>query len=165
MADWCKLGVWRFLLPNNINGKISVQRRHATIKRPLLLVQQKSWLRAAAGGNVQPTKRPLPCCLVQAVMVEEPSPEAALHCLQGLRPRYEAHHGVRLADSALEAAVTAAQRYIPDRWGGGGGALGGALASLGRQLLQGPALAALLARSAGRYGAKRGGFVLLSGSC
>jgi len=34
---------------------------------------------------------------------------------QGLRPKYEAHHGVVITDAALEAAVRCAKRYVPDR--------------------------------------------------
>jgi hypothetical protein len=51
-------------------------------------------------------------------MVEEPTPEAALGCLLGLRAKYESHHGVRFTPEALAAAVSAAQRYIPDRCAG-----------------------------------------------
>jgi ATP-dependent Clp protease ATP-binding subunit ClpB len=41
--------------------------------------------------------------LLQLVMVEEPTPEEALRWLQGLRRRYERHHGVRFTDAALDA--------------------------------------------------------------
>ena len=34
---------------------------------------------------------------------------------QGLRPKYEAHHGVVITDAALEAAVRCAKRYVSDR--------------------------------------------------
>ncbi len=49
------------------------------------------------------------------VYVEEPDLEMAVRMLQGLRDRYEAHHGVRFTDDALEAAVKLADRYVPDR--------------------------------------------------
>ena len=39
------------------------------------------------------------------VVVEEPSQEAALEILKGVRPRYEEHHKVKISDEALEAAV------------------------------------------------------------
>ncbi len=49
------------------------------------------------------------------VYVEEPTLEVAVQMLRGLRDRYEAHHGVRFTDEALEAAVKLADRYVPDR--------------------------------------------------
>ncbi len=52
----------------------------------------------------------------QSVTVGEPSEEEALAILQGLRPKYEAHHRVRITDEALGAAVTLSVRYIPDRF-------------------------------------------------
>ena len=52
----------------------------------------------------------------QPVIVEEPSPEEAYEILKGLRPYYEKHHGVRIEDTALEAAVKMSQRYINDRF-------------------------------------------------
>jgi ATP-dependent Clp protease ATP-binding subunit ClpC len=51
----------------------------------------------------------------QPVRVGEPSVEDAIAILYGLRDRYEQHHKVRIEDAALEAAVTLAARYIPDR--------------------------------------------------
>ena len=51
----------------------------------------------------------------QPVQVEEPSKEETLAILQGLRPQYEQHHGVRIPDEALEAAVDLSERYINDR--------------------------------------------------
>ncbi|CAI5535273.1 unnamed protein product [Closterium sp. Naga37s-1] len=51
----------------------------------------------------------------QPVTVEEPSEEAALEILHGLRHLYEAHHKCVLSDSALAAAVTLSARFIPDR--------------------------------------------------
>ncbi len=51
----------------------------------------------------------------QPVLVEEPDPEVAIEMLRGLRPRYEAHHKVKVEDDAIEAAVRLSQRYISDR--------------------------------------------------
>ena len=52
----------------------------------------------------------------QPVQVDEPSPEAALEILKGLRPKYEQHHRLQLTDEALEAAVQLSRRYIHDRF-------------------------------------------------
>lgn len=52
----------------------------------------------------------------QPVVVEEPSEEETIEILQGLRPYYEKHHGVKIEDAALEAAVKMSVRYINDRF-------------------------------------------------
>ena len=52
----------------------------------------------------------------QPVYVEEPSPEEAVAILRGLKYKYEVHHGVKISDSALEAAVHLSARYITDRF-------------------------------------------------
>ncbi len=52
----------------------------------------------------------------QPVMVEEPSEEDTVSILRGLKEKYEVHHGVRISDSAIIAAVTLSTRYIPDRF-------------------------------------------------
>ena len=52
----------------------------------------------------------------QAITVGEPTVEEALLILQGLRPKYEAHHKMKITDEALEAAVELSVRYIPDRF-------------------------------------------------
>ncbi len=52
----------------------------------------------------------------QPVMVSEPTPEQAIEILLGLRDSYEAHHRVKIADAALEAAVELSDRYISDRF-------------------------------------------------
>ncbi len=52
----------------------------------------------------------------QPVMVNEPSPDEALQILHGLKDKYEAHHGVRITDEAMEAAVDLSVRYITDRF-------------------------------------------------
>src|SRR3954453_8575814 len=52
----------------------------------------------------------------QPVLVGEPSAEDAIAILRGLKERYEVHHGVRIADSALIAAATLSHRYIADRF-------------------------------------------------
>ena len=51
----------------------------------------------------------------QPVLVEEPDAETAIEMLTGLRPKYEAHHGVRVEDAAVEAAVRLSRRYVSDR--------------------------------------------------
>jgi ATP-dependent Clp protease ATP-binding subunit ClpC len=52
---------------------------------------------------------------LQPVFVDEPSVEATIEMLKGLRPRYEAHHKIKISDEALEAAARLSQRYISDR--------------------------------------------------
>jgi ATP-dependent Clp protease ATP-binding subunit ClpC len=52
----------------------------------------------------------------QPVMVEEPSPEDSILILQGLKDKYEAHHGVKITDEAIKAAVNLSVRYITDRF-------------------------------------------------
>ncbi len=51
----------------------------------------------------------------QTVYVSEPSVEDTIAILRGLKPRYDAHHGVRIQDAALVAAATLSHRYIADR--------------------------------------------------
>jgi ATP-dependent Clp protease ATP-binding subunit ClpB len=52
----------------------------------------------------------------QPVFVSEPSVEATIAILRGLKERYEVHHGVRIQDTALVAAATLSHRYITDRF-------------------------------------------------
>ena len=52
----------------------------------------------------------------QPVMVSEPTVEATIAILRGLKERYEVHHGVRIQDAALVAAATLSHRYITDRF-------------------------------------------------
>ncbi len=52
----------------------------------------------------------------QPVFVGEPSLEDTIAILRGLKERYEVHHGVRIADSAIIAAATLSNRYIADRF-------------------------------------------------
>ena len=52
----------------------------------------------------------------QKVLVAEPSVEDAIAILRGLRERYEAHHGVRISDRAIVAAVELSARHIGDRF-------------------------------------------------
>ncbi|MBN2842985.1 MAG: AAA family ATPase, partial [Sedimentisphaerales bacterium] len=52
----------------------------------------------------------------QPTLVEEPSVEATIAILRGLKHRYDTHHGVRITDSALVAAATLSKRYIADRF-------------------------------------------------
>ncbi len=51
----------------------------------------------------------------QPVFVDEPSVEDTISILRGLKERYEVHHGVRIQDSAVIAAATLSDRYLPDR--------------------------------------------------
>ncbi len=52
---------------------------------------------------------------LQPVFLSEPSVETTIEMLRGLRPRYEAHHKIKISDEALEAAAKLSQRYISDR--------------------------------------------------
>jgi len=52
----------------------------------------------------------------QPVYVNEPSVEDTISILRGLKDKYEQHHGVRIADSAIVAAATLSNRYITDRF-------------------------------------------------
>jgi len=52
----------------------------------------------------------------QIVYVGEPNVEDTIAILRGLRERYEAHHNVRIKDSAIVAAATLSHRYISDRF-------------------------------------------------
>ncbi|MDM8311212.1 ATP-dependent Clp protease ATP-binding subunit [Clostridium cadaveris] len=52
----------------------------------------------------------------QPVMVVEPTKEETLQILKGVRDKYEAHHGVKITDEALEASITLSDRYITDRY-------------------------------------------------
>jgi ATP-dependent Clp protease ATP-binding subunit ClpB len=51
----------------------------------------------------------------QPLLVEETSVEESISILRGLKQRYEVHHGVRITDPAVIAAVTLSNRYITDR--------------------------------------------------
>jgi len=52
----------------------------------------------------------------QSVQVGEPDEKQAMQILQGLRPKYEAYHGLSIEDEALRTAVTLSKRYLPDRF-------------------------------------------------
>lgn len=52
----------------------------------------------------------------QAVYIEEPSEEDSISILRGIKDKYELHHGVRISDNAIVAAVTLSKRYITDRF-------------------------------------------------
>ena len=52
----------------------------------------------------------------QQVLVDQPTVEDTISILRGLKERYEVHHGVRIADSALVAAAMLSNRYIADRF-------------------------------------------------
>jgi ATP-dependent Clp protease ATP-binding subunit ClpB len=52
----------------------------------------------------------------QAVVVDEPTEEDAISILRGIKDKYELHHGVRIKDDAIIAAVELSSRYISDRF-------------------------------------------------
>ncbi len=52
----------------------------------------------------------------QKVLVEEPSIESSISILRGIKEKYELHHGVRITDGALVAAVQLSDRYINERF-------------------------------------------------
>ncbi|TSC95169.1 MAG: ATP-dependent Clp protease ATP-binding subunit ClpB [Parcubacteria group bacterium Licking1014_1] len=52
----------------------------------------------------------------QPIYVQEPSAGDAIAILRGIKEKYEVHHGVRIKDSAIKAAVELADRYISDRF-------------------------------------------------
>ena len=52
----------------------------------------------------------------QPITVGEPTVEESIQILKGLRDKYEAHHGVKITDSALESAAKLSHRYIADRF-------------------------------------------------
>ncbi|KAI0924160.1 chaperone ATPase hsp78, variant 6 [Taiwanofungus camphoratus] len=52
----------------------------------------------------------------QSVQIEEPTVEATISILRGLKPRYEVHHGVGIADGALVTAAVYGARYVSDRF-------------------------------------------------
>ena len=51
----------------------------------------------------------------QPILVEEPDLESSIEMLKALRPKYEAHHKLKIKDEALEAAASLSQRYITGR--------------------------------------------------
>jgi len=52
----------------------------------------------------------------QPIMVEEPNEDDAIAILRGIKDKYELHHGVRITDAAIIAAVKLSVRYITDRY-------------------------------------------------
>ncbi len=52
----------------------------------------------------------------QEVLVEEPSKEATKEILEGLRERYESHHGLVISEEAIDAAIEYSVRYLPDHY-------------------------------------------------
>jgi ATP-dependent Clp protease ATP-binding subunit ClpC len=52
----------------------------------------------------------------QKILIEEPPVEETSEILKGLRPKFEEHHKLTIADEALEAAAELSQRYITDRF-------------------------------------------------
>ena len=53
---------------------------------------------------------------LQPVFIGEPTVDDTVEMLRGLRPRYEAHHKIKITDAALSAAAQLSQRYISDRF-------------------------------------------------
>jgi len=53
---------------------------------------------------------------LQPIFIGEPGIEATIEMLKGLRPRYEAHHKIKISDEALTAAAKFSQRYVSDRF-------------------------------------------------
>ena len=51
----------------------------------------------------------------QSIAVEPPNAEQTYEILKGIRPKYEAHHRVKISDAALRAAIEFSGRYIPGR--------------------------------------------------
>ncbi len=51
----------------------------------------------------------------QKIEIKEPSIEDTFKILQGLRPKFESHHGVKYSNNVLKTAIELAQRYLPDR--------------------------------------------------
>ncbi len=52
----------------------------------------------------------------QPVFVDEPTPENTIAILRGIKEKYEVHHGIKISDDALIAAVNLSVRYITDRY-------------------------------------------------
>jgi ATPases with chaperone activity, ATP-binding subunit len=52
----------------------------------------------------------------QPIYVDEPTPENTLTILRGIKEKYEVHHGIKISDDALIAAVNLSVRYITDRF-------------------------------------------------
>lgn len=50
------------------------------------------------------------------VTLNEPSPQDAIKILKGIRDKYEAHHGVKITDEAIESAISMSVRYLNDRF-------------------------------------------------
>ena len=52
----------------------------------------------------------------QPIVLDEPTQDESIEILKGIRDKYEAHHRVKITDSAIEAAVKLSVRYITDRF-------------------------------------------------
>nr|KAJ3418635.1 chaperone ATPase hsp78 [Polyrhizophydium stewartii] len=79
----------------------------------LLLVSTQPEMRDA---DKPPSQDPALARRFQPVMVDEPTVEATISILRGLKERYEVHHGVRISDTALVAAAQLSHRYITERF-------------------------------------------------
>ncbi|RUP50571.1 P-loop containing nucleoside triphosphate hydrolase protein [Jimgerdemannia flammicorona] len=93
------------------NYGAAAQRRSMSIGRFVLTLLSPSLM---SYGYIE--KDPALARRFQSVMVEEPTVEDTISILRGLKDRYEVHHGVRIADSALVAAAMHSHRYITDRF-------------------------------------------------
>ena len=49
------------------------------------------------------------------MLVDEPTVEATIQILRGIKEKYEAHHGIHITDDACVAAAVLSDRYISDR--------------------------------------------------
>ena len=52
----------------------------------------------------------------QKVLIDEPTVEDTISILRGIKPRFEAHHGVHISDNAIVASAMLSNRYISDRF-------------------------------------------------
>jgi len=52
----------------------------------------------------------------QPIYIDEPTPEASIAILRGIKEKYEVHHGIKISDDAVIAAVNLSIRYISDRF-------------------------------------------------
>ena len=59
--------------------------------------------------------QPFSFCRFQPIFVEEPTVEDTISILRGIKARYEAHHGVRILDSAVVDAARLSARYLSGR--------------------------------------------------
>ena len=94
------------------------RRRRATLLKPAWRVAIAASIEAARSTNIRKyiEKDAALERRFQPVYIGEPSVEDTVSILRGLKTRYEAHHGVKIKDSALVAAAELSDRYIADRF-------------------------------------------------